>query len=142
AADLVGKLLCPALINGIGCSVLKRTGKQVTNGLDHGVGQADVEPAASGTQFNMEGGDQDDFVAAADAGKLGMHFGANVFVLDGVDLFPAFCIAVQGQGKQTLDDALLGRGEITAFYPGVVAAMTTKEAVNDEKQQTGIKGEQ
>src|SRR5699024_6701264 len=104
AADLVGKLLCPALINGIGCSVLKRTGKQVTNGLDHGVGQADVEPAASGTQFNMEGGDQDDFVAAADAGKLGMHFGANVFVLDGVDLFPAFCIAVQGQGKQTLDE--------------------------------------
>src|SRR5699024_3772121 len=71
-----------------------------------------------------------------------MHFGANVFVLDGVDLFPAFCIAVQGEGKQTLDDALLGGSEITAFYPGVVAAMTTKEAVNDEKQQAGIKGEQ
>src|SRR5690606_25055688 len=88
ATHLARKLIDPALVYGFHAGFLQRARQQVAYRLDHRVGQADIEVAARRAQFDVEGRYHHDFVAAGDAGKLGVHFGADVFELHRVNLLP------------------------------------------------------
>src|SRR5690606_25491879 len=98
--------------------------------------------AAGCAEFDMERRYHHDLVAAADAGKLGMHFGTDVFRFDGVDVLPGRAVALQREFQQTPDDALFGGGEVTAFHTGVVAAVAAEHAVDHQEHQIGVEGEE
>src|SRR5690606_23154991 len=132
------ELFGPAAVNLVGTAFLEGAREQIAQRLDHGVGQANVQVAAGCANFDLEGSDHHNFVAAADAGELGVHFRANIFGFDRVDVFPGRAITLQRDFQQAADDALFCGGEVAPLDPGAVAAVATEHAVDNQKDQIGV----
>ena len=98
--------------------------------------------AAGGAELDMERAHDHDFVAAGDAGELGVHLRAHVLEFDRIDRIPGLAVAFQRQVEQALDDALFGGGEVTALDARVVAAIAAEQAVDDQEHQVRVIGEE
>src|SRR5690606_1793298 len=107
-----------------------------------GVGHADMQVAATSAHLDNERRDHGELISAGDAGELGVHLRSNIFELYGVDTFPGFSVAFQRHAEQSTDDALFCSGEVPAFHSCAVAAMTTEQTVNDQKDQAWVVGKQ